>query len=93
MDDLIRNLLIGRYWRLYEIIKRLNNAANHIYTNRELGDYDVNAAYTIIDACRMALISEKTLIHARLGFAPMEAPSSYRPFWNEINWGYNPERG
>ncbi len=86
MDDLTRNLLIGRYWQLEEIIKRLNNAASHVYTGREFGDYDVNAAWTIIDACRMVLVSEQTLIHARLGFMPMETPSFYRPCWNEFNW-------
>ena len=86
MDDLTRDLLIGRYWRLDEIIKRLNNTAGHVYADRESENCDTNAAYTIIDACRMALVSEQTLIHARLGFIPMEMPAFYRPCWNEFNW-------
>ena len=86
MDDLKRNLLIGRYWRLDEIIRRLNNASGHIYANRESEDYNANTAFTIIDACRMALVSEQTLVHARLGFVPMKKPAFYRPRWNEFNW-------
>ena len=87
MDDLTRNLLIGRYWRLDEIIKRLTNTCGHIYASREYKkNCDTDAAYTIIDACRMALVSEQTIIHARLGFIPMETPAFYRPCWSEFNW-------
>ena len=87
MDDLTRDLLIGRYWRLDEIIRRLINAASHVYAVRELGEnIDIDSAYTVLYACRMALVSEQTLIHARLGFMPMETPAFYRPCWNEFNW-------
>ena len=86
MDDLTRNLLIGRYWRLDEIIRHLNNASGHICTNRDFDDYNVNTAWNVIDACRMALVAEQTIIHARLGFMTMEKPAFYRPFWCEINW-------
>ena len=96
MDDLTRNLLIGRYWRLSEIINRLNDTVGHVFANvgfdNDQLSKDANDAWTIIDACRQSLISERTLIHGRLGFMVLIQPSFYQPFWNEINWGHNPER-
>ena len=93
MDDLTRNLLIGRYWRLHNAHTHICSMQGHIFAGRPLEecfDYpDMDSAWDLLDGARQLVYGEMLQIKARLGVIrgqkvpPNDLPTD--PFANE--WG------